>query len=50
MSVYVQQQLEYGGLWKLLEFSQRVDKLLEVGRGFNLGFKLFFLLLGAGDL
>ncbi|KAK9813236.1 hypothetical protein WJX72_011232 [[Myrmecia] bisecta] len=32
MQVYVQQQLEYGKFWRLLEFSQRVDELLaEVG-------------------
>ncbi len=30
MRAYVQQQLEWGKLWRLLEFSQRVDKLLEV--------------------
>ncbi len=28
---YVQQQLEWGRFWKLLEFSDRIDKLLEVG-------------------
>ena len=27
---YVQQQLEWGKFWKLLEFSEKVDKLLEV--------------------
>ena len=30
MVAYVQQQLEYGGLWRLLEFSEKLDKLLEV--------------------
>jgi hypothetical protein len=30
MHAYVQQQLEYGRLWRLLEFSERLDKLLEV--------------------
>ncbi|CAL5219240.1 g1034 [Coccomyxa viridis] len=29
MGIYVQQQLEYGKLWKLVEFSQRIDTLLE---------------------
>ncbi|EIE25400.1 hypothetical protein COCSUDRAFT_46702 [Coccomyxa subellipsoidea C-169] len=29
MLIYVQQQLEYAKLWKLFEFSQRVDALLE---------------------
>jgi hypothetical protein len=33
MSAYVQQQLEYGRLWKLLEFSEKLDKLLEVRLG-----------------
>ena len=32
----MQQQLEWGRFWKLLEFSERVDKLLEV-RGAWLG-------------
>ncbi len=30
MQAYVQQQLEYGNVWKLLDFSHRIDKLLEV--------------------
>lgn len=34
MRLYVQQQLEYGRFWKILEFSEKVDKLLEV-RGQN---------------
>ena len=28
---YVQEQLEWGKFWKLLQFSEKVDKLLQVG-------------------
>jgi hypothetical protein len=31
---YVKQQLQWGRFWKLLEISERVDKLLEVS-GFS---------------
>ena len=30
LRAYVQQQLEWGRFWKLLEFSDKVDRLLEV--------------------
>lgn len=39
MQAYVQQQLEWGRFWRLLEFSGRVERLLQVGL-------LLLLLLG----